>query len=250
MKKCDIIVPIYNAYDSVVECLESIVLGTDLKKNGLILIDDKSTDKRVKKYIKEFVKKNSDKNIDFLCNEENLGFVKTVNKGMKHSKNDVLLLNSDTVVSPNWLEKIKKCAYSADDVATVTPLSNNATLVSVPICLQRNEIDGIDIKEYNDILEKLSTHNYQELPTAHGFCMFIKRSVLDNIGYFDDETYGRGYGEETDFSYRCLDYGYRHLLCDDTIVYHKESQSFNSERDKVIEEHMNILRTGDFRMRR
>ena len=242
MKRCDIIVPIYNAYESVVECLESIVLGTDLKKNGLIIIDDKSTDDRIVKYITKFVKNNGDKNIEFLCNENNLGFVKTVNRGMKHSSNDVLLLNSDTVVSINWLEKIKKCAYSAENVATVTPFSNNATLVSVPICLQRNEIDDIDIKEYNDILEKLSTHDYPELPTAHGFCMFIKRSVLDEIGYFDEESYGRGYGEETDFSYRCLDFGYRHLLCDDTIVYHKESQSFSSERDKVIEEHMKILK--------
>ena len=242
MKHCDIIVPIYNAYESVVECLESIVLGTDLNKNSLIIIDDKSTDDRIVKYINKFVKNNSDKNIEFLCNENNLGFVKTVNRGMKHSSNDVLLLNSDTVVSINWLEKIKKCAYSAENVATVTPFSNNATLVSVPICLQRNEIDDIDIKEYNDILEKLSTHDYPELPTAHGFCMFIKRSVLDEIGYFDEESYGRGYGEETDFSYRCLDFGYRHLLCDDTIVYHKESQSFSSERDKVIEEHMKILK--------
>ena len=241
MKQCDIIIPIYNAYDCLVECVSSILKSTDLKENSLILINDKSSDKRINEYLEKVKNENKDKNIILLENEENLGFVKTVNKGMKYSKNDVLLLNSDTEVSKNWLNKIKKCAYSSEDVATVTPFSNNATLVSIPNLLTRNEIDGIDIEMYNEVLEKISTQKYIELPTCHGFCLFIKRTVLDKIGYFDEDAFERGYGEETDFSYRCLEYGYRHLLCDDTIVYHKESQSFKSERNKVIENHMKII---------
>ena len=241
MERCDIIIPIYNAYECLVECVSSVIKSTDLKQNGLILINDKSSDSRIMEYLKKVQTGNKDCNITILDNDENLGFVKTVNKGMKYSKNDVLLLNSDTEVSKGWLNKIIKCAYSSEDVATVTPFSNNATLVSIPNLLTRNEIDGIDIEMYNEVLEDLSEQKYIELPTCHGFCLFIKRKVLNKIGYFDDKTFGRGYGEETDFSYRCLDYGYRHLLCDNTIVYHKESQSFKSERNKVIEEHMKII---------
>ena len=243
MKKCEIIIPIYNAYDSVVNCVESVLRNTNLEQNSLILINDKSTDEKIIPYLEKIYKKGVKEkfNIKIINNEENLGFVKTVNRGMKISSNDVLLLNSDTEVSEGWLEKIKKCAYSDVDVATVTPLSNNATLVSVPNCLQNNNYNEYDLKTFNETLEKIN-EPYYELPTGQGFCLFIKREVIDEVGYFDEETFERGYGEENDFCYRCLDYGYRHLLCTDTIVYHKESQSFKKEKNEVISKHLDILK--------
>lgn len=239
MKKCDVIIPIYNAYEALMECVDSVIKNTDLNSNRLILINDCSTDSNISKYLKKLKKDNGKINLVVLDNEKNLGFVGTVNKGMKYSDNDVLLLNSDTVVGKCWLDKIKECAYSMEKVATVTPLSNNATLVSVPKGLQRNEVPtDVTIDEYNEMIDKCSYHDYPEIPTAHGFCMYIRREVLDLVGLFDEKTFGRGYGEENDFSFRCVDYGYRNLLCDDVIVYHKESQSFSSERSKVIEEHL------------
>lgn len=243
MNKCDVIIPIYNAYESLIDCVESVINSTDLKKHRLILINDKSPDNRINEFLDDLTKKNKKLklNIDILENKENLGFVKTVNIGMKKSDNDVLLLNSDTIVSKNWLEKIIKCAYSSEDVATVTPFSNNATLVSIPNCLQRNEIDNIDIEKYNRVLENLFDGKYNELPTGHGFCLFIKRNVLDEVGFFDEISFDKGYGEENDFCYRCLDYGYKHLLCNNTIVYHKESQSFKNKRNEVIKKHLQIL---------
>lgn len=145
MKRCDIIIPIYNALDCLKECIDSIIRNTDLNNNGLILIDDKSPDERVREYLREIENKYNDINIDVLYNEKNLGFVGTVNRGMKYSQNDVLLLNSDTEVPSLWLERIQKCAYSDKTIATVTALSNNATLVSVPVGLQPNDIP----KNYN-----------------------------------------------------------------------------------------------------
>ena len=242
MKKCDIIIPIYNAYESLVECVASVIDSTDLKFHELILINDKSTDERISKYLKSIKNKYSELNIKVSNNKDNYGFVKTVNKGMKESSNDVLLLNSDTVVSKKWLDKIIECAYSSENIATVTPFSNNATLVSIPNCLERNEINDIDINKFNNILESLFDGKYYELPTGHGFCLFIKRNVLNEVGLFDEITFKKGYGEENDFCYRCLDYGYKHLLCTNTIVYHKESQSFKSTRNDVLEAHLNILR--------
>lgn len=243
MKKCDVIIPIYNALDALKECVDSVVKNTDLNTCGLILINDCSTDSNVSLYLGKFKEKNNSKNITVIENDKNLGFVGTVNKGMKYSKNDVLLLNSDTVVGKDWLKKIQKCAYSMEKVATVTPLSNNATLVSVPYGLQRNEIpEDLDIDQYNVIVSKCSYRDYPEVPTAHGFCMYIKREVLNLVGYFDEETFERGYGEENDFSFRCIDYGYRNIVCDDVIVFHKESQSFSLEREKVIEDHLKKLK--------
>lgn len=240
MNECDVIIPVYNAYDCVIECIESVIKNTNFEKSKLILINDKSTDERILPKLKEYSKKY--KFVDLLVNEENLGFVCTVNKGMKHSNNDVLLLNSDTEVTPDWLEKIKKCAYSEKMIGTVTPLSNNATHVSVPIGLQENDLPkNITLDEYSKIVELSAYNENQQLPTAHGFCMFIKREVLNLIGYFDEKTFGKGYGEENDFSFRCLDYGYKNILCDNVIIYHKEKQSFSEKREELIKVNLKKL---------
>ena len=241
MKYCDVIIPIYNAYEATVECIESVIKNTEFTKNKLYLINDKSPDEKIKPMLEKYSKKYNF--INFIDNEINLGFVGTVNKGMKISNNDVVLLNSDTVVTKNWLKKLMDCAYSEPNVATVTPLSNNATLVSVPNGLQRNEMpENMSLDEYANLIEKIAYNERNELPTSHGFCVYIRRNVIENIGYFDEESFGKGYGEENDFSYRCLDYGYINLLCDDTIVFHKEKQSFKQTRNEVLDEHMKILK--------
>ena len=240
MKKCDIIVPIYNAYDCIAACIDSIIQHTNLEENGLILIDDKSPDERILPLLKEYKKKYP--HIELLINEKNLGFVGTVNRGMKHSKNDVVLLNSDTEVTKNWLDKMKKCAYSGEMIATVTPLSNNATLASVPKFYEPNILpEGYTLEKMAELVERISFHDYPEIPTGHGFCLYIKREVLDKVGYFDQEAFGKGYGEENDFCYRCFHYGYRHLLCDDVYIYHKESQSFQEDKKELIEEGLKVL---------
>lgn len=239
MKKCDIIIPIYNAYECSDACIKSVIKNTDLKNNKLILINDKSPDERIKKLLNKY-KKNP--GIEVYENEVNLGFVGTVNRGMKNSKDDVLLLNSDTEVTQGWLEKIKKCAYHDNMIATVTPLSNNATLASVPKSFNPNNLpEGYTIEEMGKLVEECSYHDYPEIPTGHGFCLYIKREVLNKVGFFDEEGFGKGYGEENDFCYRCLNYGYRHVLCDDTYIYHKESQSFQEDKKELIESGLKVL---------
>lgn len=239
----DIIVPIYNAYKAVEECINSIIKHTDLTKNRLILINDKSTDENILGLLNSFKNQYASLNIIVLDNEINLGFVGTVNKGMKYSDSDVILLNSDTEVSDFWVEEMEKCAYSQDDVATVTALSNNATLASVPNGLQPNKLpDSMSFDEYANMVYSRSLRRYPQIPTAHGFCMYIRRNALNVVGLFDQQTFGKGYGEENDFSYRCMDFGYKHLLCDSVIVYHKESQSFNEKKEQLINANMKILR--------
>lgn len=241
MKKCDIIIPIYNAYDCVDACIKSVIENTNLEENRLILIDDKSSDKRIQPLLKKYAKENN--GILALSNEQNLGFVKTVNKGMLESfENDVLLLNSDTEVTKNWLTKIKDCAYSSPNIATVTPLSNNATLASVPKSFEANELPkGYTLEEMSNLVEKCSHNYFPEIPTGHGFCLFIKREALDKVGLFDARAYGKGYGEENDFCFRCYEYGYRHVLCDNTYILHKESQSFLDSKVELIKDGLRVL---------
>lgn len=236
----DIIIPIYNAFEDLQICLESIYRHTDLKKNRLILINDKSPDERIRSYLDSQKKEG----VIVIHNEENKGFSNNINIGMSQpEENDVILLNSDTVVTKRWVEKMVECAYSESYIGTVTPLSNNATLCSVPNFCEENVLpEGMTIDEMATIVEECSMKKYPRITVAHGFCMLVKREVIHAIGNFDAETFGRGYGEENDFCNRAEQMGYIHVMCDDTYILHTGTKSFVSkEKEAYIREHDRIL---------
>lgn len=240
--KVDIIIPIYNAYEYTKKCIETVIQNTDLQQNTLILINDKSPDDKILPMLKEFEAANLERNICIINNEENVGFVKTVNIGMRCSEHDVVLLNSDTEVTKDWLSKMQYTAYIRENVATVTPLSNNATLASIPNFLEENDLPSyLSLEEYAEKIEHCSLNVFPEIPTAHGFCMYIKREAINIVGLFDEVTFEKGYGEENDFSYRCINCGFTHLLCDNTFIYHKGTQSFSKEKQEFVDKHLKLL---------
>lgn len=241
MERIDIIVPVYNGYEDVIKCYHSLMKYTDFDECRIIFIDDNSPDARILPLLKSFEAKN---NIIVKHNEENLGFSSNVNIGMKMSEsNDVILLNSDTIVTKNWVNKIHAAAYSSEEIATVTPLSNAATLCSYPNFCEDNKIPtGMTVDSMAKLVENVSLKKYPRITVAVGFCMFIKRKVIQEIGYFDAKTFGRGYGEENDFCNRAEQMGYIHVMADDTFIYHKGTASFDTEeKRKLIEEHNKIL---------
>jgi O-antigen biosynthesis protein len=73
-----------------------------------------------------------DPRMKVLRNEANLGFVATCNRGLAERRGDAVLLNSDTIVTPDWLRELAEVAHSDPHIACVSPLSNNATICSVP----------------------------------------------------------------------------------------------------------------------
>lgn len=239
----DIIMPVYNAYDDLKVCLESLYANTDLNGNRLIIINDKSSDERISPFLEEQMRQGG--NILVIHNEKNMGFSANINAGISQSdENDIILLNSDTVLTSGWLEKIVKCAYSSPSIGTVTPLSNNATLCSIPEFCEENVLpEGLNLDETADIVERHSLKKYPRISVANGFCMFVKREVIHDIGYFDAETFGRGYGEENDFCNRAEQVGYINVMCDDTYIYHSGTKSFASqEKEEYIRQHDQILR--------
>lgn len=238
-QQIDIIVPVYNGLEDVKKCVESVKKNTDLNRHRLILVDDKSPDSNVLLYLKSV----ESEAIHVIESPVNEGFSASVNKGMRYSERDVILLNSDTIVTKGWVEKMIACAYSRRAAATVTPLSNAATLCSVPEFLQDNPLpEGYTVEKMGELVEHCSIRRYPKITVAVGFCMYIKREVLNQIGYFDAETFGKGYGEENDFCHRAEKRGYMHLMCDDTFIYHKGTASFESEEKKnLLQEHERIL---------
>ena len=141
--------------------------------------------------------------------------------GMADSTRDVVLLNSDTEVTAGWLGKLQAAAYSSPAVATVTPFSNNATLVSLPRSFEVNAIPtGHDVDSFAALVERASRREYPRIPTGVGLCLYIKRKALDALGLFDEGRFGLGYGEENDFCLRALAAGYVHVLDDATFIFH------------------------------
>ena len=177
-----------------------LLKNTDLNKHTFVLINDKSSDENIYPMLLKYKNENPSINIEVLDNEENMVFVKTVNRGMKFSDNDVILLNSDTEVTKGWVEKIQKCVYSNEYIASVTPLTNNWTIASVPYFGVDNELPkNMTLEKFADMIEKISKRRCPELITGKGYCMYIKRNVINELGLFEDDTFGKGYGEENDF---------------------------------------------------
>lgn len=227
----DVIIPIYNGYEETRECVESLLKSKNTVEHHFIFINDQSPNQS----ILELLNSIDDDRVTLLNNENNLGFVKTVNRGMRLSENDVILLNSDTVVTENWIDKMYTAAYSNKKNGTVTALTNNGTIASVPFFNQDNELpEGYTIEEFANLVERVSKRAYPNLPTAVGHAMYIKRTVLKEVGYFDDESFGMGYGEEEDFSCRVIRSGYKNILADDTFIFHYGSTSFKSEKAQLI----------------
>lgn len=237
--KCDIIIPVYNAPDELKECVDSLVKYTDLEQNRIIILNDCSPDPKISEYLETLSNVNG---VSVVHNDENLGFVGTVNRGMRISISDVVLLNSDTIVTENWLIKIKDAAYSDQSIATVTPLTNNGTICSVPNFLEDNTLpEGFTIDSFANFIENISFREYPEVPTAVGFCMYIKRSAIDEIGLFDYETFGKGYAEENDFCCRVIEHGYKNIIADDTFIYHKGSMSFQGAKLDLLKKNLKTL---------
>jgi len=218
----DIIIPIYGAPDDLARCLASVAKHTDLARHRVILVIDGPQD------VQDFP------NAPLLRNDRRLGYAASVNRGMGESKTDVVLLNSDTIVTARWLEKLIDAAYSNGDVGTVTPLSNNATLVSVPRAFEENLIpSGYDIDSFAQHVESESSRHYPRLPTGVGFCLYIRRALLDDIGLFDAHRFAAGYGEENDFCWRALARGWLNIADDATFVFHAGHRSFGASRKRA-----------------
>lgn len=226
----DIIVPVYRGVEETRACIESVLTSTLPDQTRLVIINDASPDADMAPYLASIC----DSRIVLLTNEENLGFVATVNRGMRlDEKRDVLLLNSDTLVSNDWLGRIANAAYRQSNIATVTPLSNNATICSFPTFCADNVLDESATAHIDAVTARVNAARQFDIPTAVGFCMYIRRATLAQIGLFDVEHFGKGYGEENDFCMRAAATGWRHVLTADTFVFHKGGVSFAGSADSA-----------------
>lgn len=245
--KITIILPVFNAFDLLPEVLTRVVKNTDLPWR-LLLIEDCSTDPKVRPWLRQWVaqqKLASNSHVELIENKENLGFVRSVNRGLQRAiplGHHVVLLNSDALVPKGWASRMMAPFNADTSVASATPLSNDAEIFSVPgICqslsLQPGQGDAIDTVARRI---PVSTDSI-EVPTGVGFCMAMNIAFLKQIPQLDT-AFGRGYGEEVDWCQKTRACGGRHVAVPNLFVEHRGGASFGCvEKQALIAKHNGII---------
>lgn len=235
----DVVVPVYNAPEDLRACVTSLLrhLRDDVR---VVLIDDASPDPAVAAYFSELALL-AHPQLLLLRNERNLGFTGTANRGMQLSRADVVLLNSDTIPTAGWLDALLHCAATDASIGTITPFSNNAEICSFPrFCEDNPWTANRDAEPIRAAIAAAAVPTYPDLPTGVGFCLFLRRAMLDEIGMFDP-AFGLGYGEENDLCLRAARAGWRNVLADNAFVVHTGGRSFVGQKAELGPRNMALL---------
>lgn len=234
----DIIICVHNALADVRRCLESVMCHTSMPYS-LTLIDDGS-DSETEDYLRIFA---SSRKVTVLRNDEPRGYTKAANQGLRESSADyVVLLNSDTVVTPEWLDRVVACAESDPKIGLVGPLSNTASWQSIPEIESHGDWaenrlpEDLSPAEMAQLVARYSGRLYPFVPFLNGFCLLIRHQVIDEVGCFDETTFAEGYGEENDYALRARKAGWELAIADDAYVYHSQSRSYSHEERKRLSE--------------
>lgn len=224
-KGVDIIIPVFSClYDDIVRCIASMWKNTDKKNNRILLLYNIEIDDRCKEYINYIL----GDNIIEIVMEHGTDLCDCINVGMKCSTvNDVVLISCSTILTHRWLEKLIQCAYREECIGLVTPLCDSM-IQSDLYCMAIDELAGI--------IENYSQEIYPEISEVNADCLFIKRSLIQEIGDIDKQTGLYGY------LVRAKLMGYQYILCDNTFVYSKKSIDIKANNLSVLEERYHISR--------
>ena len=235
----DVIIPIYDGLAETLRCIYSVLNAPQVTPYHLVLINDCSPNPELVRWLEWL----SGRGVgELVSNPENLGFPATCNRAMAMSERDVILLNSDTEVYHDWLDRFVEVARSSPRVGTITAMSNNATIASYPVWLEGSNDDlEISWERIDELARTLNRGVNVDVPTGIGFCMYISRQGLREVGDFDQVAFKVGYGEENDHCRRLAHAGFSNLIAGNIFVRHVGSVSFGKRRKKLSAQGMKAL---------
>lgn len=243
----DVVVPVYRGLAETIACISSVLasLATargDLARTRVLVIDDASPDAELVAALRGMAREGR---IVLSRLPANVGFPSAVNAGIRLAGDrDVVLLNSDTICPPGWLDRLRAAALSAPDIGSVTPLSNDATILSYPSATQANPVPDRAETIRLDAIAAACTPDPAaviDLPTGIGFCMYVRRDCLEQTGLLREDVFAQGYGEENDFCVRARHLGWRHVVAPGVFIGHVGGQSFGAAKAHLIARNLEVL---------
>lgn len=233
----DILIPVYGGRQETLACIDS-VLATITECARVIVVDDATEDAVLAASLDGLAAAGR---ITLLRNGENLGFVRSVNRVLAMgSSHDIVLLNSDTLVFGDWLQRLAAAAYDSSRVGTVTPFSNDGSIASYPREFG-SSIDPDAAAALHELAARTHAGIYIEVPVGVGFCMYLRNDCLRDVGQLDANVFGLGYGEEVDFCLRARQRGWSHRIAADVFVYHAGARSFGARRAALLDRSRRLL---------
>lgn len=223
----EIVVCVHNALTETMACLEAVCAKTR-PPYFMTIVDDASAPE-VGNALKVFAAAHPQ--VCVITNPSNLGYSKSANRGMKVARADwIVLLNSDAIVTTGWLEGLFEGAFADDAVAAVGPLSNAASVQTIPAVKTVPE-------DMADLVRRVSKKRHPKMAFLSGFCALISKEAMKTIGYLDEVNFP-DYGVDGNMSLALLKAGYRIVVADDVYVHHASAASFGKgeRRDRMIAE--------------
>lgn len=229
-----IVLPVYNAFEVLVLCLERVALHTQMDWH-MIAVEDQSSDQRVWPMLEDWAARHAGR-VTLLRNEANLGFIGAVNRGLAQALPrgaPVVVLNSDALVPQGWAPRLLAPLMDSS-IATVTPMSNDAEIFTVPVICVRHDLREGEADALDHVARRLNpVEGLVDAPTGVGFCMAIAPAYLAQVPQFDS-AFGRGYGEETDWCQKVRARGGRHVGTPALFVEHRGGTSFGSVAKQAL----------------
>ncbi len=235
----DVVIPVYRGEQDTLACLDAVL---DSVPEGTVVhvVEDASPEPSLVSALERLA---GEGRIRLIQHAENRGFPASANAGLSAAAGrDVVLLNSDTRPPPGWLGRLRRAAYAAPDIGTATPLSNDATIVSYPNVSTPNPApDWAETLRLDTLAQHANGAAVVDIPVGVGFCLYMRRDCLDQVGPLREDLFAQGYGEENDFCLRARHHGWRNVAASGVFVAHVGGQSFGSARAHLVRRNTAVL---------
>lgn len=226
-----VIVPVYDDAKATRRCFDALLADGCRLRRRIIVVDDASPSAMIRAHLDKLA---ADGRIELIRNPHNVGFIRAVNRALRRvGDEDVVLLNADTHVPRGWLERLREVACRPG-VGTVTPLSNNGELVSLPGGFRSNAMPTPERIEAIDAAARRLGGEPVHLPNGVGFCLYVRNAALRAVGGLDAGRYERGYLEEVDFCLRVARAGFANVCAPTVYVGHQGEASFGASKRSLV----------------
>jgi GT2 family glycosyltransferase/glycosyltransferase involved in cell wall biosynthesis len=235
----DVVIPVYAGFEATMACLDA-VLSQKPRGMRVVVVNDASPDAALAAALDHLAAR---RRIALIRHHRNRGFPASANAGIRAcAGRDVVLLNSDVLVPPGWLDRLRAAAYAAPDIGTVTPLTNDGSIVSYPGPAETNAVpDAARAMRLDALARRANGAALTDIPVGVGFCLYLRRDCLDATGPLREDAFAQGYGEEVDFCLRARRLGWRHVAATGLYVAHLGGRSFGAARHFLLARNQAVL---------